>query len=83
MVVGIDAMANSFLAKLAQWHSIPTDSMLIAYISITQGGLGLMDASSRAFPNFVLTMCQAIRYGEWRASPSMPRTPLQAPLLPC
>ena len=42
----------------------PPDSLLIAYIAIAQGGLGLMDAHTRAVPNFVLTMSQAIRHAE-------------------
>ena len=42
LAVGIDDMVESFLARLTKRSSIPIDSMLIAYISIAQGGLGLM-----------------------------------------
>ena len=65
---GIDQMASSFLAQLTQRESIPHISMLISYLSITHGGglgLGLMDAKSRAIPDFVLTMAQATRYAKF------------------
>ena len=62
--VGIDTMVGDFLARLTQRPSIPLDSQLIAYMTIAMGGLGLMDASSRAIPDFIITMSQAIRYAE-------------------
>ena len=57
-------MVSSFLSKLTQRQSIDTDSLLIAYVTIAQGGLGLMDASTRAIPDLVLTMSQAVRHAE-------------------
>jgi hypothetical protein len=57
----IHSMAKNFLSKLTNNNSIPETSMLIAYITISQGGLGLMDAHTRAIPDFVVTMCSAIR----------------------
>ena len=44
--VGIDYMVNSFLARLTCRTSIPHDSLLIPYMTITQGGLRLMDTST-------------------------------------
>jgi hypothetical protein len=35
--------------------------MLIAFISIAHGGLGLMDPHTRAIPDFMLTMSSAVR----------------------
>ncbi|KAL7532099.1 hypothetical protein ACHAWF_004011 [Thalassiosira exigua] len=60
----IDAMAEGFIAKLTGRSSIPADSLLIAYITIAQGGLGFMDPFTRAVPDFVLTMSRAARYAE-------------------
>ena len=51
---GINNMANSFLSQLIQRHAIPDDTMTIAYIALAQGGLGLMDATSRAIPDLYL-----------------------------
>ena len=36
--------------------------MTIAYIALSQGGLGLMDATARTIPDFVLTMSKSFRY---------------------
>ena len=46
MVVGIDDMVNSFLTCLTCRTYIPQYSLLISYVTIAQGGLGLMDAST-------------------------------------
>ena len=61
---GIDAMVEGFIAKLTGRTSVPADSLLIAYITIAQGGLGFMDPFTRAVPDFVLTMSRAARYAE-------------------
>ena len=58
--VGIDGMVNNFLSELTCRDLILLDSLLIAYIAISQGGLGLMDAHTRAMYNFVLTMSHAV-----------------------
>ncbi|KAL7527629.1 LOW QUALITY PROTEIN: hypothetical protein ACHAXR_002051 [Thalassiosira sp. AJA248-18] len=83
LAVGIDEMANTFLAKLAQLESTPHTSLLIAYISIAQGGLGMMDAMSRAIPDFVLTLAHATRrFAKYGASPSMiTNSPAAAPIV--
>jgi hypothetical protein len=60
--VGIDRMVEASLAKLTQKSSLEANSLLISYLSIAQGGLGLMDAYSRAIPDLVITMSQSIRY---------------------
>ena len=62
--VGVDQMVEASLAKLTQRSSLNADSLLIAYLSIAQGELGLMDAYSRAIPNLVITMSQSIRYAQ-------------------
>ena len=56
--VSIVNMVNDSLTKLTSRNSIPPDSLsiLIAYIDIAQGGLGPMDAHTRAVPDFVLTV---------------------------
>eukprot|EP00956_Cyclotella_meneghiniana_P036649 scaffold128476_cov23-Cyclotella_meneghiniana.AAC.1 len=58
---GIHNLASDFLARLTNSPSIPSTSMLIAYISIAQGGLGLLDPHTRAIPDFIITMASAIR----------------------
>jgi hypothetical protein len=60
--VGIDRMVEASLAKLTQRSYLNANSLLIACLSIAQGGLGLMDAYSRAIPDLVITMSQSIRY---------------------
>ena len=62
--MGINSMVNNFLAALTGRDSVPTASTLITYISIAQGSLGLMDASSRAVPDMIITMSAAICYAE-------------------
>jgi hypothetical protein len=57
----IHRMASSFLARLTYSASIPETSMIIAYMSIAQGGLSLMDPHTRAIPDFTITMASAIR----------------------
>ena len=57
-------MVEHVLAKLTNRTSLEVDSLLISYITIAQGGLGLMDAFTRAVPDFVITMSQSIRYAE-------------------
>ncbi len=44
--VGIDQMVEASLAKLTQRSFLEANSLLIAYLSIAQGRLGLMDAYS-------------------------------------
>ena len=70
--IGIDNMVESFLSKLTCRDSVPLDLLIITYIAIAQGGLGLMDAHTRAVPDFVLTMSQAIWYAE--KGPSFSKT---------
>ncbi|KAL7531480.1 hypothetical protein ACHAXR_004065, partial [Thalassiosira sp. AJA248-18] len=79
LAVGIDEMANNFLAKLTQHESIPHTSLLIAYISVAQGGLGMMDAMSRAIPDFLLTMAHATRFAKYGISFDDDKAPLQLP----
>ena len=61
---GINEMVRNFLASISGVAAIPDTALRIAYIAIAHGGLGLMDAHTRAVPDFVLTMTQAIRYAE-------------------
>ena len=56
-------MVNDFLAKLTS-RELPPNFLLIAYISIVQGGMGLMDAHSILVPKIVLTMSQTNWYAE-------------------
>jgi hypothetical protein len=79
LAAGIHEMVDEFLATITQRNTIPLDSRLIAYISIAQGGLGLMDASARAIPDFVLTMSRAARYAAKGASFSKDADPLPLP----
>ena len=60
----IDNTVDSFFSKLTCRNSTPLDYLLVAYFSIAQGGLGLMDAHTRAVSDFLPTMSQAIRYAK-------------------
>ena len=43
-------------------REIPQASLLLSQISVAYGGLGLLNASARAIPDFVLTMTMAMRH---------------------
>ena len=79
LATGISSMVESFLSKLTQRQSIPLASLLIAYITVSQGGLGMMDAATRAIPDFVITMSQAICYAEVSFTFNKDKTPLTLP----
>ena len=72
-------MINSFLACLTCHTSIPQESLLILYMTIVQGGLGLMDAFTQAVPEIVLTMSQAIRHAKECSSFWSHSTPYRLP----
>ena len=73
--VEIDRMVEASLAKLTQRSSLNPNLLLIAYLSIAQGGLGLMDAYSLAIPDLVITMSQSICYAREGLSFSHSATP--------
>ena len=58
----MDQMVEAFLAKLTQRSFLKAGSLLIAYLSIVQGGLGLLDAYSQAIPDLGITMSQSVGY---------------------
>ena len=66
---GIDNIIHSFFKHLLDIPSsdnIPTYSTLIAHLNINKSGLGILNASTRAVPNFIINMmtCQRrIKYG--------------------
>ena len=64
LVEGIGKMTERFLSRLTQRASIPLSSLTIAHMTIAQGGLAMMDAATRAIPDFILTMSQAVRIAE-------------------
>ena len=57
----INSMAERFLSRITNMLELPPTSMLLAYITLAQGGLGMMDPHTRAIPDFVITMSSAIR----------------------
>ena len=57
----LDAIISSFLATLLGREDIPTYALLISQISVGMGGLGLLNASHRAAPDFVITMASAMK----------------------
>ena len=61
LFLGISSILESFLSRLAQRSSIPHSALLIVFVTIAQCDLGLMDPSTRAVQDFVLTMSQATR----------------------
>ena len=64
-VVGIDNMVNSFPLQSHQPPFHPLDSLQIAYITIAQGSLGLMDTPTcRAVPTIIISTSQTVNYAE-------------------
>ena len=56
---GIDNIIKTFFKHLLDipiTDEIPTYSTLIAHLNINKGGLGILNASTRAAPNFVVNM---------------------------
>ena len=76
----IDQLVNSFLSKLTQREQVPLESLLIAYITIAQGGLGFMDPFTRAIPDFVITMSHAIHFAEKGVSLTRSDEPIKLPV---
>ncbi len=58
---GIRLIARDFLARLAA-RDIPDYTLMIAHIAVGKGGLGLMNPSQRAIPDFMLNMMSATRF---------------------
>ena len=59
LTVKVDEQIVSFLEDLTG-REIPQVSLLLSKISVAHGGLGLLNASARAIPDFVLTMAMAM-----------------------
>ena len=57
----VDGHIASFLGDLTG-RAIPQASLMLSQISVANGGLGLLNASARAIPDFVLTMAMAMRH---------------------
>mmetsp|Transcript_18973 Transcript_18973/g.34190 ORF Transcript_18973/g.34190 Transcript_18973/m.34190 type:complete len:1170 (+) Transcript_18973:5063-8572(+) len=57
----VDGQIASFLGDLTG-RAIPQATLMISQISVADGGLGLLNASARAIPDFVLTMAMAMRH---------------------
>ena len=57
----VDSQIVSFLGDLTV-REIPQASLLLSQISVVHGGLGLLNASGRAIPDFVLTMTMTMRH---------------------
>ena len=57
----VDGQIASFLGDLTG-RAIPQASLMLSQISVADGGLGLLNASARAIPDFVLTMAMAMRH---------------------
>ena len=55
-------MTIMFLYNLLQLDDLPDHSRRIYQISISKGGLGILDPSSRAILDFVLTMSHDLQY---------------------
>ena len=56
---GIDSITNEFMTELVglpPTYELPTYSTLISHLNINRGGLGLLNASTRAAPDFVINM---------------------------
>ncbi|KAL7527437.1 hypothetical protein ACHAXR_002988 [Thalassiosira sp. AJA248-18] len=64
LVAEIDTVIENFLSTLIGGQEVPDYAMSIAQIGINDGGPGLLNASDRAAPDFVLTMAAAMRYAQ-------------------
>ena len=62
LVEGIDSIIHDFLATITSQQQLPSHAIIIANISVGLGGLGILNASHRAAPDFVFTMTSAMRY---------------------
>ncbi|KAL7525956.1 hypothetical protein ACHAXR_001239, partial [Thalassiosira sp. AJA248-18] len=88
LVAEINELIENFLTTLIGGPEVPDYAMSIAQIGINGGGLGLLNASNQAAPDFVLTMAAAMRYaqGGFRSQGlgAHPTPPIsQRPLQPC
>jgi len=61
LALSVDGQITSFLGDLTG-REIPQTSLFLSQISLAHGGLGLLNASARAIPDFVLTMTMAMRH---------------------
>ncbi len=62
LVNGIDRITQHFFANLLpQEEDLPTYATLIAHLSTKSGGLGIINASLRAAPDFVLSTMMSKR----------------------
>jgi hypothetical protein len=57
-----NSIISCFLADLLGITTLPHYSLLIAQLSVTMGGLGLLCPRSRAAPDFLITFTTAIRH---------------------
>ena len=55
----IDDLISSFYCNLLHLDNTPAHALQITQISVTEGGLGFVDPSSQAIPDFVITMAHA------------------------
>jgi len=61
LTANTDPQISSFLGQLTNQHIAPA-TLMLSQISVAHGGLGLLNTSSRAIPDFVLTMTMAMRH---------------------
>ena len=61
LTLRVDGQIVSFLGDLT-CREIPQASLLLSQISVAHGGLGLLNASAQAIPDFVLMMAMTMRH---------------------
>ena len=63
LMEGVDNLTKSFLATMLDEDdsSIPDHTMMILQLSNKMGGLGMLNPSHQAVPNFTITMAKAAR----------------------
>lgn len=61
LVQHLDDATRSFFCNLLRRKNLPDYSLQIAQLTISTGGLGIINGSQRAIPDFVITMNEAIR----------------------
>ena len=57
-----NVIIKNFITTLLNQSSIPNHALDIAQICVKDGGLGILNPSARAIPDFVLTTAKCIRF---------------------
>ena len=79
MTTQFNAMMCNVLAHITDREIIPANSFHISTMSVSQGGLGLIDPRSSSIPTLMLQIRKCIQYSQTgvRVSQTQPNVPLR------